>query len=63
VEYAASLDALAGTGSTWGRLASSVEASAYGGREPPPEAQRAMVAEARSSRVRRPAGAGVSAGG
>ena len=51
VEYAATLDELSGSGSTWGRLASSVEASAYGGREPPPEAQRAMVAEARSTRV------------
>ncbi len=59
VEFAASLDELAGRGSTWGRLASSVEASAYGGREPSPEAQRAMVAEARSTRVRRPVGAGV----
>jgi len=59
VEYAATLDELAGSGTTWGRLASSVEASAYGGREPSPEAQRAMVAEARSTRVRRPVGAGV----
>jgi len=53
-EYAAGLDDLAGSGSTtWGRLASSAEASAYGGREPPPAAQRAMVAEARRTRVRR----------
>ena len=42
-----------GSGSTtWGRLASSVEASAYGGREPPPAAQRAMEDEARRTRVR-----------
>ena len=59
VEYAATLDELAGSGTTWGRLASSVEASAYGGREPSLEAQRAMVGEARSTRVRRPVGAGV----
>ena len=59
VEYGATLDELAGGGTTWGRLASSVEASAYGGREPSPEAQRAMVAEARSTRVRRAVGAGV----
>jgi transglutaminase-like putative cysteine protease len=58
VEYGAALDELAGSGTKWGRLASSVEASAYGGREPSPEAQRAMVAEARSTRVRRPVGAG-----
>ncbi len=59
-EYAATLDELSGSGSAWGRLASSVEASAYGGREPPPEVQRAMVAEARTTRVRRPVGAGVN---
>ncbi len=58
-EYAAALDELSEDGSTWGGLASSVEASAYGGREPPPDAQRAMIAEARGGRVRRPAGAGV----
>ena len=58
-EYATSLDELAGSGSTtWGRLASSVEASAYGGREPPPEAQRAMEEEARRTRVPARAGAG-----
>ena len=58
-EYASSLDGMAGSGSTrWVRLASSVEASAYGGREPPPEAQRAMEEEARRTRVRAPAGAG-----
>jgi len=59
-EYAAGLDALAGNGSTtWERLASSVEASAYGGHEPPPPAQRAMVAEARHTRVHRRAASGV----
>jgi len=59
-EYATSLDELPGSGSTtWGRLASSVEASAYGGREPPPEAQRAMEEEARRTRVHARAGAGV----
>ncbi len=65
VQYAATLDELSGSGSGWGQLASSVEASAYGGREPPPEAQRAMVAEAKSTRIRRPvgAGAGVRDGG
>jgi protein-glutamine gamma-glutamyltransferase len=58
-EYAARLDELAGSESTtWGRLATSVEASAYGGHEPPPEAQRAMVDEARRTRVRPRAGAG-----
>jgi len=36
-----------------------VEASAYGGREPPPEAQRAMEEEARRTRVHVRAGAGV----
>ena len=59
-EYATSLDELAGGGSTtWGRLATSVEASAYGGREPPPDAQRAMEDEARRTRVRPRAGSGV----
>jgi len=59
-EYAMRLDELAGSGSTrWGRLASSVEASAYGCREPSPEAQRAMEEEARRTRVHARAGAGV----
>ena len=59
-EYATTLDGLAGGGSTtWGRLASSVEASAYGGCEPPPDAQRVMEDEARRTRVRPRAGAGV----
>ncbi len=58
-QYAAALDDLAGGGaSTWSRLASSVEASAYGGHDPPPEAQRAMVDEAR----RTPVGAGAGSG-
>jgi transglutaminase-like putative cysteine protease len=56
-EYAARLDELAGSGaSTWSRLASSVEASAYGGLDPPPPAQRAMIDEARRTRIRRRAG-------
>ncbi len=51
-EYAADLDELdGGEAPTWSRLASSVEASAYGGHDPPPDAQRAMVAEARRTRV------------
>jgi hypothetical protein len=48
MEYAARLDALSGPdASTWVRLALSVEASAYGGQDPPPAEQRALVAEAR----------------
>ncbi len=56
-EYAVTLDELTGPGSTtWRRLARSVEASVYGGVEPGPLAQRAMVAQARSTRPpRRPA--------
>ncbi len=54
VHHASVLDALAGGGSTtWGRLAVAVEASAYGGREPPRDTQRQMVAEARRLRRRR----------
>ncbi len=61
-EYAVTLDDLTGPGSsTWGRLAGSVEASTYGGVEPPPAAQRAMVAEARRTRPRRRPGARVGA--
>ena len=52
-EYAARLDALSGAGaSTWSRLAASVEASAYGGHDPPPASQRALLDEARRTRVR-----------
>ena len=61
VEYATDLDDLTGSGSTtWVRLASSVEASAYGGLDPDPAAQRAMVAEAGRTRVQRRRRAGVS---
>jgi hypothetical protein len=53
-EYATSLDELGGSGSaTWTRLARSAEASAYGGREPPTQAQRDMLAEAKRTRVPR----------
>jgi protein-glutamine gamma-glutamyltransferase len=53
-DYAVRLDELAGPGaSTWGRLAQSVEASAYGGDEPSRDAQRAMVLEAKQTRVPR----------
>ncbi len=63
-EYATTLDELAGNESTtWTRLASSVEASAYGGREPSPAAQRTMVSEARSTRIRARAGAGAGVRG
>jgi hypothetical protein len=52
-EYAARLDEHTGpASSTWTRLASSVEASAYGGHDPPPSARRAMVEEARRTQVR-----------
>jgi hypothetical protein len=61
VEYATGLDDLTGAGSsTWARLATSAEASAYGGLDPAPAAQRAMVAEARRTRVQRARRAGVS---
>jgi transglutaminase-like putative cysteine protease len=51
-EYAARLDELSGSGaSTWRRLARSVEASAYGGHDPPPAEQRALVDEARRTAV------------
>jgi transglutaminase-like putative cysteine protease len=50
-EYALRLDAHAEPGaSTWTRLAASVEASAYGGTDPPPPRQRALVEEARRAR-------------
>ena len=61
--YAAGLDGLAARGGSddavWSRMASSVEASAYGGHDPPPEEQRAMAGEARRHRV----GAGSGSGG
>jgi hypothetical protein len=51
-EYAARLDARAGPESTtWRRLASVVEASAYGGLDPPLAEQRAIVDEAKRARV------------
>ncbi len=59
--YATDLDDLAGGGSsTWARLASSVEASAYGGLDPGRAAQRAMVDEARRTKVPRRRQTGVS---
>jgi hypothetical protein len=61
-EYAARLDAHAGPGvSSWRRLASSVEASAYGGHDPPASDQRAMLEEARRLRLRPRRGAGPDA--
>jgi hypothetical protein len=57
-EYAALLDDLAGSAAeTWSKLASWVEASAYGGHDPPPSTQRAFVDEARHARVRQRTGA------
>ena len=54
VEYAARLDEVARPGaSTWSRLAASVSASAYGGHDPPVANQRAMIDEARRTRVAR----------
>jgi transglutaminase-like putative cysteine protease len=51
-EYGARLDGLSGSGtSTWRRLAGSVEASAYGGHDPPAAEQRALVEEARRADV------------
>jgi hypothetical protein len=53
-EYATTLDDLSGTGSeAWRDLAVPVEASAYGGHDPTPEAQRDMVRRARRLRVGR----------
>jgi Transglutaminase-like superfamily/Domain of unknown function (DUF4129) len=54
-EYATTLDDLTGSGSVaWRELAVPVEASAYGGHDPTPNAQRQMVLRARRLRVRRP---------
>jgi transglutaminase-like putative cysteine protease len=54
LEYAAALDRLLPDGSdTCRRLAADVEASAYGGREPPPEIQRLMMLAARRIRIPR----------
>ncbi len=54
LEYATALDRLLPGGSdTCRRLAADVEASAYGGREPPPEIQRLMAAAARRIRIPR----------
>jgi hypothetical protein len=53
-EYARQLDALGvPAASTWSSLAASVEASAYGGLDPPRQTQRALVREARRNRIRR----------
>jgi len=53
-EYATTLDDLTGPGSeAWRALAVPVEASAYGGHDPTPEAQRQMVRRARQLRVSR----------
>jgi hypothetical protein len=53
-EYATTLDDLAGSGSgAWRALAEPVEASAYGGHDPTPEAQRQMVRRARRLRMGR----------
>jgi transglutaminase-like putative cysteine protease len=54
VEYAATLDRLTGDGSmVWHRLASAVEASAYGRHDPSPQAQHQMVTLARRTRLHR----------
>jgi transglutaminase-like putative cysteine protease len=53
-EYATTLEGRTGNGSDWPRLARSVEASAYGGLDPSPEARRQMVALARRLRRARP---------
>ena len=55
LEYAASLDRLIGEGSlTCEQLAAEVEASAYGGREPPAEIRRQLMTSARRIRIHRP---------
>jgi transglutaminase-like putative cysteine protease len=50
-EYAHALDNISGGGDAWRRIASHVEASAYGGREPPPETQRQLLSETRRARL------------
>jgi len=61
-EYAGRLDELsARADGTWSRLATSVEASAYGGLDPPPDTQRTLVLEAKRARVSRRDGAGPAA--
>ncbi len=65
IEYATALDDLMPDGSdTCRRLAADVEASAYGGWEPPPEIRRLMSVSARRIRVprRRRSGSGPPAG-
>jgi protein-glutamine gamma-glutamyltransferase len=53
-EYATTLDDLRGSGSgAWRELAEPVEASAYGGHDPTPDAQRQMVRRARRLRAGR----------
>jgi transglutaminase-like putative cysteine protease len=58
-EYAGALDSISGGGDAWARIASYVEASAYGGREPPPETQRQLLSATRRTRlvrIREPVG-------
>jgi len=58
-DYADRLDELGGrVDPAWSRLAASVQASAYGGLDPPREAQRALALEAKRARVPRRAPAG-----
>ena len=58
-DYADRLDELGGREDpAWSRLAASVEASAYGGLDPPREAQRALALEAKRARVPRRAPVG-----
>jgi hypothetical protein len=53
-EYAGRLDERGARGdATWSRLASSVEASAYGGLDPTRDTQRALILEAKRARVPR----------
>jgi hypothetical protein len=62
LDYATALDLLLPDASdTCRRLAADVEASVYGGREPPPEIQRLMLHSARRIRIRRRRAAGAGA--